>query len=96
MEAGGIHLSMPLSGEIWSVAFSPWHPDGDRGSDYTIRLWDPVTGQELLNVQGDVLGGKLYPPVAFSPDGRRILVACIGVGFLILDATPWAAAGDGK
>jgi len=66
---------------VRAVAFSP---DGRRivtgsatdfapeSEDHTAKVWNPVTGQELLTLMGhshEVLS------VAFSPDGRRIVSA---------------------
>jgi len=56
--------------DILSVAFNP---DGKRivsgGYDKTIKVWDAVTGAEVMT-----LGGHkgIVRCVAFSPDGRRI------------------------
>jgi WD40 repeat protein/serine/threonine protein kinase len=97
MEAGITRITLPLASGTWSVAFSP---DGTRmatlGTDYMLRLWDSITGQEVLTIRDEKLGGKLYGPIAFSPDGRRLLVGCIGVGFLVLDVTPWAPDLNGR
>jgi WD40 repeat protein/serine/threonine protein kinase len=58
------------AGSVNSVAFSP---DGQRlvsgSDDNTIKLWDSVTGKELLSLKGHTLG---VWSVAFSPDGRRL------------------------
>jgi WD40 repeat protein/serine/threonine protein kinase len=58
-----------------SVAFSP---DGRRlasGGTYdnAVRIWDGVTGESLLSLEGDqVVPYSLALSVAFSPDGRRV------------------------
>jgi WD40 repeat protein len=48
-------------------------PDGlplaSVSEDQTLKLWDMVTGQELLTLRGHT--GPVFS-VAFSPDGRLI------------------------
>ena len=58
------------AGDVLNLAFSP---DGltlaSCGRDRTVRLWDPVTAQELLTLNGhkaDVHG------IAFSRDGATL------------------------
>jgi WD40 repeat protein len=38
--------------------------------DRTAKIWDAETGQELLTLKVD---GRMAFPVAFSPDGRRVV-----------------------
>jgi len=64
------------SAPMFSVAFSP---DGKRlasggghffgGSNRTIKIWDTVTGKELLTLKGHP---RRVQSVAFSPDGKRL------------------------
>jgi WD40 repeat protein len=55
------------------VAYSP---DGKRlasaGDDYTVKVWDAQTGQELHTLKGHT---DLVNSVAYSRDGKRIASA---------------------
>ena len=56
-----------------AVAFSP---DGTRlasaGTDGTVRLWDPASGQLTATLEGHADG---VSAVAFSPDSHRLASA---------------------
>ena len=60
---------------VWDAAFNP---DGSLiatlAFDSNVKLWDPVTGQELITLGG----GNDSPEIAFSPDGSRLVT---GSGF---------------
>ena len=40
-----------------------------EGDDRTIKLWDPITGQEIFSLRGHASG---LTCVTFSPDGKSI------------------------
>ena len=61
-----------------------WSPDGSRiatGSYDDARVWDAVTGKELLSLER----GRLVESVAWSPDGSRIAAGSFG-GVQVWDA----------
>jgi WD40 repeat protein len=92
-----IKVNLPLKSRDICVCFSP---DGKRlaagfgpreFAPGELRVWDAMTGQELVSVVGDVeeglyLGGGFLSNVTFSPDGKRIVGTCFGKMIKVWDA----------
>jgi WD40 repeat protein len=81
-----------LEGQCISLAFSPdSHRIASGGTDGTARVWDVVTGEELLTLKSppfrmwrepdeELLDPSGAAGIAFSPDGKRLAVG--GVPYL--------------
>ena len=84
-----------FSGHVDGVTAVAWSPDGRRivtGSyDATIRVWDAVTGEELLSLEhGSQVESVVWSPdgsciAAGSDDGVRVLDAVTGEELLSLE-----------
>ena len=75
---------MTLRGHTDFVTSVAWSPDRKRlasGSmDKTVKVWDAVTGEVLLNLRGRE---HVHQSVAWSPDGQRIASLGTDRGILI-------------
>jgi eukaryotic-like serine/threonine-protein kinase len=71
--SGSDRMTLHHDDQVWSVALSP---DGKRlasgGEDLIARIWDAMTGAELLALKGHT---KWINAVAFSPDGKKLATA---------------------
>ena len=67
---------MTLTGHDGKVMSAAYRPDGARivtaSGDQTAKVWDAVTGKELLTLKGH---DSSVNSVAYSPDGKRIATA---------------------
>ena len=73
-----------FSSRVDYVTAVAWSPDGGRiatGSDDGVRVWDAVTGENVLSLEH----GHWVRSVAWSPDGSRIATASDD-GVRVLDA----------
>lgn len=68
---------------ICSVAISPLGKTIASGISHSLRLWDIATGKDTLLKLGDG-GCRVANAVAFSPDGKILAAAQVGIGTSIV------------
>jgi WD40 repeat protein len=71
------HLCFSPHGQLLAVGFTGLRDPRAPGDSFTVRVWNAMTGQDVLTLQGY---GSTLTAVAFSPDRRRIATSESGVG----------------
>ena len=69
---GPAHAQRPHRCRQWSGLQSGWDSSGFGGLGRHVRIWDAITGQELLTLPGHT--GVVYA-VVYSPDGKKLASA---------------------
>jgi WD40 repeat protein len=84
-ETGGIVSNPPRQSGMYDIAFLADGRYATAGQDGTTRVWDPLTGQQLLLLAGPT---STVISVDGSQDGKRIVTGAYDGSLRIWDATP--------
>jgi WD40 repeat protein/DNA-binding XRE family transcriptional regulator len=82
---GEVLSSPPRQSGIYGIAFLADGRYATTGQDGTTRVWDPLTGQQVLLLAGPT---STVISVDGSPDGKRIVTGAYDGSLRIWDATP--------
>jgi WD40 repeat protein len=82
---GEVVSSPPRQSGIYGIAFLADGTYATTGQDGTTRVWDPLTGQQVLLLAGPT---STVISVDGSPDGKRIVTGAYDGSLRIWDATP--------
>jgi WD40 repeat protein len=82
---GEVVSSPPRQSGMYDIAFLADGRYATAGQDGTTRVWDPLTGQQVLLLAGP---NSTVISVDSSPDGKRIITGAYDVSLRIWDATP--------
>jgi WD40 repeat protein len=78
-DAATCRLVARMPGHYRLVLALAWAPDSRRlvsaGADNTIKVWDALTGEEVLTLRGHSAPGGSVCALAFSPSGERLASA---------------------
>jgi WD40 repeat protein/transcriptional regulator with XRE-family HTH domain len=82
---GEVISSPPRQSGMYNIAFLADGRYATAGQDGTTRVWDPLTGQQVLLLAGP---NSTVISVDGSPDGKRIITGAYDGNLRIWDATP--------
>ena len=82
---GEVVSSPPRQSGMYNIAFLSDGRYATAGQDGTARVWDPLTGQQMLLLAGP---NSTVISVDGSPDGKRIITGAYDGNLRIWDATP--------
>jgi WD40 repeat protein len=75
LPAGKLIGTLTAKDDVQSLAFKPGGKSLVSAGSYSVSLWDVGTGNETKTFE--VGKGKVFPRVAFSPDGKTLAVGAL-------------------
>ena len=102
-QEGRLIASLAPGGGVRTLAFSP---DGTRivtgATNRTTTIWDTKTGDELFSLRyaplrkDDQSGDALNDSSIFSPDGKKVIMACTDGAVRVFNSVPWTGQASAE